>query len=66
VPISVARRGGFSRWSGAEAQLFGLSPHDASIILWSTAAIIAVTIIAGLQPARRAAKVDPMVALRCE
>jgi predicted permease len=49
-----------------QAQLFGLSPHDASTILWSLAAILAVTVLAGLQPARRAARVDPMVALRYE
>jgi ABC-type antimicrobial peptide transport system permease subunit len=49
-----------------KAQLFGLSPHDASTILWSLVAILAVTVLAGLQPARRAAKVDPMVALRYE
>jgi predicted permease len=49
-----------------KAQLFGLSPHDASTILSSLAAILAVTVLAGLQPARRAAKVDPMVALRYE
>lgn len=49
-----------------KAQLFELSPHDAATILGSLAAILLVTVVAGLQPARRAARVDPMVALRYE
>ena len=56
-------------WVGTrllESQLFGLSPHDPSTILLATAAIFAVTILAGFLPARRASRVDPVVALRCE
>jgi len=56
-------------WVGTrllENQLFGLSPHDPGTILLATAAIFAVTIIAGFLPARRASRVDPVVALRCE
>jgi ABC-type antimicrobial peptide transport system permease subunit len=48
------------------AQLFGLSPHDPLTLLSATAIIAAVTVLAGLLPARRAMRVDPMLALRYE
>lgn len=47
-------------------QLFELSPHDPLTIAASISAIIAITLLAGYAPARRASKVDPMVALRYE
>lgn len=56
-------------WLGTkllESQLFGLSPHDPRTILLAIAAIVAVTIIAGYLPARRASRVDPIKALRYE
>jgi predicted permease len=49
-----------------KSMLFGLTPHDPGAILAATIAVIAVTIIAGYLPARRASRVDPMVALRYE
>jgi putative ABC transport system permease protein len=49
-----------------QAQLFELSARDPVTIAVATAAIVAVTIVSGFLPARRATKVDPMVALRCE
>jgi len=48
------------------SQLFGLSPHDPLTIALAVVAIVCVTILSGLLPARRAVRVDPMVALRCE
>lgn len=49
-----------------KAQLFGLSAHDPLTIISSGIAILAVTLLAGYLPARRASRVDPIVALRCE
>jgi predicted permease len=47
-------------------QLFGLSATDPAILAAATAVVAAMTLIAAWLPARRAAKVDPMVALRCD
>ena len=47
-------------------QLFGLSATDPSILAAAIAVVAAMTLIAAWLPARRAAKVDPMVALRCD
>lgn len=49
-----------------KAQLYGLSPHDALTIVFSTILVLLVTIAAGFIPARRASQIEPMVALRYE
>jgi ABC-type antimicrobial peptide transport system permease subunit len=48
------------------SQLFGLKPGDPVTFLAACVVMIAVTMIASYIPARRAASVDPMRALRSE
>ena len=53
-----------ARW--VKPLLFDESPHDPVIYLIVTAVLLTVAITASLIPARRAAQVDPNVALRSE
>ncbi len=48
------------------SMLFGLSPTDPATLLAAPIILLAVATLAGYLPARRASKVDPMVALRYE
>jgi ABC-type antimicrobial peptide transport system permease subunit len=48
------------------AQLFGVKPYDPSILLLTTAVLSFAALIASIVPARRAASIEPMRALRNE
>ncbi|MFZ0589884.1 MAG: FtsX-like permease family protein, partial [Bryobacteraceae bacterium] len=60
IPIALA----CGHW--VAALLFGLSPTDSTTILAAATLLAATAIAAGAIPAYRAAKVDPMIALRYE
>jgi predicted permease len=53
-----------TRW--AESLLFGVSPTDRMTFVIISLLLIAVALLACYIPARRAARVDPIIALRCE
>lgn len=59
---------GAAYWLGRfiASQLFGLQPNDSTTIFLAVLVMIVVATLAGYLPARRASRVDPMVALRYE
>jgi len=60
VPLAFAA----GTWS--ESQLFGVTGHDPRTYIFAIAALIVAAVCAAWLPARRAAVVDPVVALRSE
>ena len=60
LPAAIAGE----RW--IESLLFGTNPLDPSTLVGATLALLGAAALAGYLPARRAAKLDPMVALRHE
>ena len=62
VTIGVAAAFGAGRF--LSTILFGLAPNDVLTIAAATLVMVAVSALAGFLPARRASRVDPMVALR--
>jgi putative ABC transport system permease protein len=64
MALGLAGAAGVTRY--LEGMLFGLTPLDPSTFIGVPLLFGVVATIAAYVPARRATKVDPMVALRCE
>jgi predicted permease len=64
IAIALPSAWGLSRF--VRTQLYGLEPYDPWIVAGATLALAFAAILAGYVPARRATRVDPLVALRDE
>jgi predicted permease len=66
VGILIGIPAAFAATQLVASQLYGVSPTDPKNSVGAALVLIVCITIAGYVPARRAAKVDPMIALRCE
>jgi putative ABC transport system permease protein len=64
VAIGLAASWGLSRF--LSSVLFGVAPHDPGTLIAVSALLCGVALFASYIPARRAARVDPLIALRHE
>jgi putative ABC transport system permease protein len=66
IAVSVALPASLLLGMAVRSQLFGISSSEPLTLCLATLVILVVATASALLPARRAAKVDPMVALRYE
>ncbi|HET6176807.1 MAG TPA: ABC transporter permease [Candidatus Sulfotelmatobacter sp.] len=66
ISIALALPASILLTRAARSQLFGISNSDPLTLCAVTLTVAAVAVVSALLPARRAAKIDPMVALRYE
>jgi ABC-type antimicrobial peptide transport system permease subunit len=66
IAVAIALPASLLLGMAVRSQLFGISSNDPLTLCLATIVIALVAIASALLPARRAAKVDPIVALRYE
>jgi ABC-type antimicrobial peptide transport system permease subunit len=64
IVIGIVAAAGLTRYIGS--MLYGLKSSDPLTLCSAVVLLLAVALIAGWRPARRASRLDPMVALRHE
>jgi ABC-type antimicrobial peptide transport system permease subunit len=60
IPAAMA----LGRYVGS--QLYGIQPHDPQIAMWTVLVLAVVSVLAGMIPAHRASRTDPILVLRTE
>jgi ABC-type antimicrobial peptide transport system permease subunit len=66
IGVAIGLAGSLAATRLLSGLLFGLAPHDLTTLAIAVSLMLLVSSLAGYLPARRAARVDPMVALRYE
>ena len=66
IGLAVGVPAGLAVGKYVSSQLYGINPHDPSIAAGTVALLAIVSAAAGLIPARRASRIDPILALRYE
>jgi ABC-type antimicrobial peptide transport system permease subunit len=66
IGLVAGAAGVFVLGRAAASLLFGVAPHDPVSFAMAAATVMAAALVASYVPARRAGKVDPIVALRVE
>jgi ABC-type antimicrobial peptide transport system permease subunit len=64
IAISVPTALGISRF--VESLLFGVKPDDPQTLAAAVAILLTAALLAGYMPARKASRIEPMVAVRHE
>jgi predicted permease len=66
IGVAIGLPGGYGLGRIVQSQLFGLTARDPLTFALATFVLLATAFLAGLVPAARASRVDPMTALRYE
>lgn len=66
IGLAVGIPGAILGGRAMAAQLFGVKPYDAGVLLVTTAVLSVAACLAAVVPARKAAALEPMRALRTE
>ncbi len=66
IGVAIGALGALAAGRLVSSLLFGLAPTDPATILLAATVLLLVAAFAGYWPARRASRLDPVIALRCE